>query len=124
MAGTGKEVLSGAIVKYSKRYDKPFVKVNCAAISQELLESECFGYEEGAFTGAKRGGEKGVFEQAEGGTILLDEIEELPFTGRPCFCWHSNPGALWRKEITDFIKRNINNLIEKCIFDRNKLKND
>lgn len=77
--GTGKELLSKVIVKYSCRADKPYIKVNCAAIPQELLESELFGYEEGAFTGAKRGGKKGAFEQADGGTILLDEIGELPF---------------------------------------------
>lgn len=77
--GTGKELLSKVIVKYSCRADKPYIKVNCAAIPQDLLESELFGYEEGAFTGAKRGGKKGAFEQAEGGTILLDEIGELPF---------------------------------------------
>ncbi len=77
--GTGKELLSSEIVRYSKRAGKPFVKVNCAAIPQELMESELFGYDEGAFTGAKRGGKKGAFEQANGGTILLDEIGELPF---------------------------------------------
>ena len=77
--GTGKELLSKMIVKYSCRADKPYIKVNCAAIPQELLESELFGYEEGAFTGARRGGKKGAFEQADGGTILLDEIGELPF---------------------------------------------
>lgn len=77
--GTGKEVLSNVIVRSSRRADKPFIKVNCAAIPEELLESELFGYEEGAFTGAKKGGKKGAFEEAEGGTILLDEIGELPF---------------------------------------------
>lgn len=77
--GTGKELLSKVIVKYSCRADKPYIKVNCAAIPQDLLETELFGYEEGAFTGAKRGGKKGAFEQADGGTILLDEIGELPF---------------------------------------------
>lgn len=77
--GTGKELLSKVIVKYSCRADNTYIKVNCAAIPQDLLESELFGYEEGAFTGAKRGGKKGAFEQADGGTILLDEIGELPF---------------------------------------------
>lgn len=77
--GTGKEVLSNVIVRSSRRADKPFIKVNCAAIPEELLESELFGYEEGAFTGAKKGGKKGAFEEAEEGTILLDEIGELPF---------------------------------------------
>lgn len=77
--GTGKELLSKVIVKYSCRADNTYIKVNCAAIPQDLLESELFGYEEGAFTGAKRGGKKGAFEQADWGTILLDEIGELPF---------------------------------------------
>lgn len=77
--GTGKELLSNIIVKYSNRQKKPFVKINCAAIPANLLESELFGYDEGAFTGAQKGGKKGAFEQADGGTILLDEIGELPF---------------------------------------------
>ncbi|MCI8991697.1 MAG: sigma 54-interacting transcriptional regulator [Eubacterium sp.] len=77
--GTGKEVVSNMIVKYSGRADKPFVKINCAAIPADLIESELFGYEDGAFTGAKKGGRSGAFEQANGGTILLDEIGELPF---------------------------------------------
>ena len=77
--GTGKEVLSNVVFQNSARSEKPFIKINCAAIPQELLESELFGYEEGAFTGAKKGGKKGAFEEANGGTLLLDEIGELPF---------------------------------------------
>ena len=77
--GTGKELFASAIVKNSKRANKPFVKINCAAIPPNLLESELFGYEEGSFTGAKKGGKAGAFEEANGGTILLDEIGELPF---------------------------------------------
>ncbi|HTZ38694.1 MAG TPA: sigma 54-interacting transcriptional regulator [Syntrophales bacterium] len=76
--GTGKEVFANAIHYASKRRNKPFIRVNCAAIPSELLESELFGYEEGAFTGAKRGGKKGKFELASGGTIFLDEIGEMP----------------------------------------------
>ena len=77
--GTGKELLSETIVKASPRADKPYIRINCAAIPSELIESELFGYEEGAFTGAKKGGKKGAFELANGGTLLLDEIGELPF---------------------------------------------
>lgn len=77
-SGTGKELFAHAIHNGSSRnYDK-FVKVNCAAIPAELLESELFGYEEGAFTGAKKGGKIGKFELANGGSIFLDEIGDLP----------------------------------------------
>lgn len=75
--GTGKEVFAGAIHAASNRSDKPFVAVNCSAISNELLESEMFGYKAGAFTGAIRD-KKGLFEQADKGTIFLDEIGEMP----------------------------------------------
>lgn len=75
--GTGKEVVANHVYQASKRKGKPFVKLNCAAVPYELMESELFGYEEGAFTGAKKGGKKGLFEQADGGTILLDEINSL-----------------------------------------------
>jgi len=77
-SGTGKEVLAQAIHNASARASGPFVGINCAAIPRELLESELFGYEGGAFTGAKRGGHPGKFELAEGGTILLDEIGDMP----------------------------------------------
>lgn len=78
--GTGKELFAHAIHNASARRSLPFVKINCAAIPKELFESELFGYEEGAFTGAKRGGKLGKFELAHGGTIFLDEISELPLT--------------------------------------------
>ncbi|CAM3765649.1 sigma-54-dependent Fis family transcriptional regulator [Alkalicoccus chagannorensis] len=77
-SGTGKELFAHAIHHASSRAPGPFVKVNCAAIPGDLIESELFGYVEGSFTGAKRGGKKGRFEAAEGGTIFLDEIGELP----------------------------------------------
>lgn len=78
-SGTGKELFAQAIHNYSKRSDGPFVPINCASLSEELLESELFGYEEGAFTGAKKGGKSGLFEIANNGTIFLDEISEIPF---------------------------------------------
>lgn len=77
-SGTGKELFAQAIHNYSKRSSGPFVPINCASLSEELLESELFGYEEGAFTGAKRGGKSGLFEVANNGTIFLDEISEIP----------------------------------------------
>jgi transcriptional regulator of acetoin/glycerol metabolism len=77
-SGTGKEVFAQAIHGASARCDRPFVPVNCAALPRELVESELFGYEGGAFTGARREGTIGKFEAAEGGTIFLDEIVELP----------------------------------------------
>src|SRR6185437_7458053 len=75
-SGTGKEVVARMVYSESSRCEKPFVKVNCAAIPHELLESELFGYEAGAFTGANRQ-KLGKFEQANGGTIFLDEISEM-----------------------------------------------
>lgn len=76
--GTGKEVFAQAIHKNSNRSKKPMVCINCGAIPSELLESELFGYEEGSFTGAKKGGKNGKFIQADGGTIFLDEIGDMP----------------------------------------------
>lgn len=77
-SGTGKSLIAEAIHSRSVRRDKPFVKVNCAAIPENLLESELFGYVEGAFTGAKKQGKPGKFELAQGGTIFLDEIGDMP----------------------------------------------
>lgn len=76
--GTGKELLAQALHSASSRKDKAFIPVNCAAIPENLLESELFGYEEGSFTGAKKGGKPGRFEVASGGTIFLDEIGDMP----------------------------------------------
>ncbi|WP_258831403.1 sigma-54 interaction domain-containing protein [Peribacillus frigoritolerans] len=77
-SGTGKELFAHAIHNASDRKFNKFVRVNCAAISESLLESELFGYDEGAFTGASRGGKVGFFEEANQGSIFLDEIGELP----------------------------------------------
>ena len=76
--GTGKELFVQSMHNASPRRDKPFVAVNCAALSEQLLESELFGYTEGSFTGAQKGGKTGLFELAQGGTIFLDEIGEMP----------------------------------------------
>ncbi len=77
-SGTGKEVFAQSIHNYSSRVDGPFIALNCGAIPKQLIESELFGYDEGAFTGAKKGGNRGKFELADGGTIMLDEIGEMP----------------------------------------------
>lgn len=77
-SGVGKEIIAHQIHLQSSRADKPYIRINCAAIPETLLESELFGYAEGAFTGAKKGGKMGIFELAHGGTLLLDEIGELP----------------------------------------------
>ena len=76
-SGTGKEVITNQIYQASKRAGKPFLKVNCAAIPDTLMESELFGYEPGAFTGASKSGKTGIFELANGGTLMLDEIGEM-----------------------------------------------
>lgn len=76
-SGTGKELFAGSIHNNSNRKSHPFVAINCATLPENLLESELFGYEEGAFTGAKKGGKIGLFELADKGTIFLDEIGDL-----------------------------------------------
>ena len=77
-SGTGKELFAQAIHHAGSRANAPFVRINCACIPENLLESELFGYEEGAFTGARKGGKKGKLELASHGTIFLDEIGEMP----------------------------------------------
>ncbi len=75
--GTGKEIIARSIHENSSRKDGPFIAVNCGAIPNELMQSEFFGYLDGAFTGARRSGYRGKFQQAENGTIFLDEVSEL-----------------------------------------------
>ena len=82
-SGTGKELFAQAIHHASPRRVNPFVRINCAAIPRNLLESELFGYEKGAFTGARRGGKPGKFELARQGTVFLDEIGDLPLEMQP-----------------------------------------
>ncbi|SFG69420.1 4Fe-4S dicluster domain-containing protein [Desulfotomaculum arcticum] len=79
-SGVGKEVLARAVHMVSPRSEKPFIAINCAALPEQLIESELFGYEEGAFTGARKGGKPGKLDQARGGSLLLDEIAELPLS--------------------------------------------
>ena len=82
-SGTGKEIFAQAIHNNSDRKNMPFIAINCAAIPRDLVESELFGYEGGAFTGAKKEGRPGKFELAEGGTLFLDEIESMPLESQP-----------------------------------------
>jgi PAS domain S-box-containing protein/TyrR family helix-turn-helix protein len=77
-SGVGKELIARELHKNSNRKDKPLININCAAIPETLLESELFGYESGAFSGARKGGKMGIFELANGGTLFLDEIGEMP----------------------------------------------
>jgi transcriptional regulator with PAS, ATPase and Fis domain len=76
--GVGKDIIANTLHKFSNRSEKPFIKINCGSIPENLIESELFGYETGAFTGASREGKKGLVEIADGGTLFLDEIGELP----------------------------------------------
>jgi transcriptional regulator with PAS, ATPase and Fis domain len=79
-SGTGKELVAKLVHKQGKGDSLPFISINCAAIPEQLLESELFGYEGGAFTGAKKEGKPGLFELAHNGTLFLDEVAELPLS--------------------------------------------
>lgn len=81
--GSGKELVAHSIHNLSQRQERPFVKINCAAIPPDLAESEFFGYEYGAFTGAKKGGKEGMFELASGGSLFLDEINQMSYFIQP-----------------------------------------
>jgi transcriptional regulator with PAS, ATPase and Fis domain len=95
-SGTGKEIVAQAIHTRSVRREAPFISVNCGAIPENLLESELFGYVDGAFTGAKKGGKPGKFELANGGTILLDEIGDMPLSMQVKLLRVLQERAVWR----------------------------
>jgi len=107
-SGVGKEKFAELIHDNSMRSGKAFVKLNCAAIPENLMESEFFGYEAGAFTGAGRGGKKGLIELAEGGTLFLDEIGEMPFSLQSKMLRVLQDGKFYRiggrKEITTNVR--------------------
>jgi transcriptional regulator of acetoin/glycerol metabolism len=95
-SGTGKDVLAHAIHAAGPRSGGPFVAINCAALPREILGAELFGHAEGAFTGARRGGAKGKFEQASGGTIFLDEIGDMPLELQPYLLRVLEEKVVWR----------------------------
>lgn len=105
--GSGKEVLAKYIYNNSARKDKPFIKVNCGAIPESLIESEFFGYEEGAFTGASKGGKIGIFEAANNGTLLLDEVGELPLSMQVKLLRVLQEGEIEKIGSSKFIKVNV-----------------
>lgn len=124
-SGTGKEVFAQSIHNYSKRHTGPFVAVNCAAIPRDLVESELFGYEKGAFTGAAKGGYPGKFELADGGTIFLDEIGELPIDVQSKLLRFLDNlkivrvGATYEKSVSVRIIAATNRLLEKEVKNKN-----
>ena len=106
-SGTGKELFARAIHYHSPRRHLPFVAVNCAAVPEELLESELFGYEDGAFTGARRGGKPGKFEMADEGTLFLDEIGDCSLRLQAKLLRALDSGEIQRVGGTHTIKTNV-----------------
>lgn len=106
-SGTGKEILAQGIHNASHRKDYPFVALNCSAIPEHLLESELFGYDEGAFTGAKKGGKMGIFELAHKGTIFLDEIGSMPLSLQSSLLRVLQEREVWRVGSNKVIKVDI-----------------
>ncbi|GMA97390.1 sigma 54-interacting transcriptional regulator [Pelosinus sp. IPA-1] len=127
-SGTGKELFATAIHADGPRYKAPFIAINCTALADTLLESELFGYDEGAFTGALRGGKRGLFEQANGGTLFLDEIGEISHRLQVKLLRVLQEGVIRRvggnKEIPIDVRiiaathRNLEDLLEKGEFRR------
>ena len=105
-SGTGKELIAKAIHDNSLRKDKPFVALNSAAIPKDLLESELFGYEKGAFTGANAS-KKGYFEEAENGTLFLDEIADMPIDLQSKLLRVLNDGSFQKLGSSSVIKANV-----------------
>ena len=105
--GVGKDKIANIIQKNSTRSMKPFLKINCAAIAPNLMESEFFGYEKGAFTGANANGKKGYFEAADGGIIFLEEVGELPLDIQAKLLRVTQDGEFQRVGGTSTIKTNV-----------------
>ncbi len=112
--GTGKELVARALVQYGPRAEKPFLVVDCAAIPKDLLESELFGYEEGAFTGARKGGKLGKFELAHGGTLFLDEIAEIPLALQSKLLRVLQDGTFQRVGGTEEIRADVRVIAATC----------
>jgi PAS domain S-box-containing protein len=106
-SGTGKEILAQGIHNESERKGYPFVAVNCSSIPEHLLESELFGYDEGAFTGAKKGGKMGMFELAHMGTIFLDEIGSMPMSLQSSLLRVLQEREIWRVGSNQVIQINV-----------------
>lgn len=106
-SGTGKEIIAQGVHNESQRSDKPFVAVNCSSIPEHLLESELFGYDEGAFTGAKKGGKLGLFELAHMGTIFLDEIGSMPLSLQSSLLRVLQEREIWRVGSNQVIKVDV-----------------
>jgi len=102
--GTGKELIADTIHYKGPNFKGPFVKVNCASFAANLIESELFGYESGAFTGAEKGGKKGLIEQAEGGTLFLDEVGDLSLEAQAKLLRFLEEGEFYRLGGTKLIK--------------------
>lgn len=128
-SGVGKELFARAIHDASPRKDKPFIAINCGAIPQSLFESELFGYESGAYTGAVKGGKPGKFEQAEGGTLFLDEIGELPLEMQVKFLRALQENEIYRiggvvpRKVNVRIIAATNQVLEKMI-EQGSFRND
>jgi len=106
-SGTGKELMAQSIHSAGANRSGPFVPINCASISPELLSSELFGYEDGAFTGARKGGQAGKFEQADGGSIFLDEISEMPLNMQSSLLRVLEDGVITRVGGNRYIPLNV-----------------
>ena len=119
--GTGKEVIANFIHHHSPRADHPMIEINCAALPENLLESELFGYEKGAFTGASNSGKAGMIEEAQGGTLFLDEINSLPMAlqGKLLRVLESHKskriGAVGEKKIDFRLITATNRDLKKCV---------
>lgn len=128
-SGVGKEVIAKLIHRLSDRKEKPFIGVNCAAIPSDLLEAEFFGYEEGAFTSCRKGGSKGLFEEANGGIIFLDEVGELPFQMQSKFLRVLQEKQIMRVGGSKIIPINVRimsstNLSRELLIDNQKFRQD
>ncbi len=125
-SGSGKELFAKYIYNNSPRKNKPFIKINCGAIPENLIESELFGYAEGSFTGAVKGGKMGIFEAANKGTLLLDEIGELPLNMQVRLLRVLQDGKFERVGSNDTIEvdvriiastnKNLEEMVEKGLF--------